>query len=98
MPSSIAATPVSCSLYCSGDCVEYEGARKNRKRETNEVHDDLAVRVRLEDGRLVLETLAKLTVVVDLTVDGEKELAVVGNEGLGTGVCKTRQRGSRKGQ
>jgi hypothetical protein len=57
------------------------------------VHDNLAVGVGLEDGGLVLETLAKLTVVVDLTVDGEKELAIVRNEGLGTGVCEKGKKG-----
>ena len=50
------------------------------------MHDDLAVRVRLEDGVLVLEILAEGEVVVDLAVDAEREALVLAQEGLGTGV------------
>lgn len=35
---------------------------------------------------LVVEVLANETVVVDLTVDGEGESAIIVDEGLGTGV------------
>jgi hypothetical protein len=51
-----------------------------------EVQDDLAVGVRLELGALVLEPLAQRAVVVDLAVDGKDDLAVGGDERLGTGV------------
>jgi hypothetical protein len=54
--------------------------------DTYQVHDDLAVRVSLENGRL-LELLAKGPVVVDFAVDGEKDLLVIGNQRLSAGVC-----------
>lgn len=52
---------------------------------TNQVHNDFTVRVGLEDV-LLLEHLAKLLVVVDLTVDAQDQLAVVAHKRLSTGV------------
>lgn len=52
---------------------------------TYQGNDNFAIRVRLEVV-LVVEVLANEAVVVDLTVDGEGEAAVIVDEGLGTGV------------
>jgi hypothetical protein len=54
-------------------------------RVTYQGNDNFAIRVRLEVV-LVVEVLANEAVVVDLTVDGEGEGAVIVDEGLGTGV------------
>lgn len=59
-----------------------------------EVHDDLAVRVRLEVW-LLLEVLSQRSVVVDLAIDGEQELSVVARERLCSSVCVTRATGQR---
>lgn len=58
------------------------------------MHDDFAVRVGLEDGRL-LEALAEGAVVVDLSVDGEDVGAVFVGERLSSSVCQGAQRVSR---
>jgi cupin superfamily acireductone dioxygenase involved in methionine salvage len=50
------------------------------------MHDDLAVRVRLE-GRGVFQALSQSDVVVDFTVDGENDSLVLVDEGLGASVC-----------
>lgn len=50
------------------------------------MHDDLAVGVSLEDSGL-LELLPERAVVVDLAVDRQDDLAIVGDQRLRTGVC-----------
>jgi hypothetical protein len=57
------------------------------------MEDDLAVRVGLELCG-VLELFPECAVVVDLAVDGEDELVVLGSDGLGASVLS----GIRGGQ
>ena len=73
---------VPCSLYCH----ERLAGRDISSSLTHQVHDDLAVRMRLELSG-VLEPLSELDVVVDFTVDGEDDRLIVVDERLGTGVC-----------
>lgn len=68
--------------------------RSGKARATHQMHDDLAVRVRLELGGL-LERGAEGEVVVNLAVDAEGNLAVVRDERLGTGVCMARREATR---
>jgi len=55
-----------------------------------QVHDDLTVTVGLENVSIRLQALFELLVVVDLPVDAEDDLAVVGDERLRAGVCGRR--------
>lgn len=58
---------------------------RRRENGTNEMHDDFAVGVGLEDGG-VLETLSECSVVVDFSVDGEDESSFFVGERLSSGV------------
>lgn len=49
--------------------------------------DDLAIRSGLEVVSL-LEVLSNVTMVVDLTVDGENDAVVGVGQGLGSGLCE----------
>jgi len=61
-------------------------ARRWTREETYEVHDDFTVGVSLEDDVLVFESLSKGEVVVDLSVDTERDVSVVADERLSSGV------------
>ena len=56
------------------------------RKGTYEVHDDLTVGVSLEDGVLVFESLSKSEVVVDLSVNAERDGSVVADERLSSGI------------